>query len=89
MSFTILISRPPILFVALRDWLAGQLKLFDPKATTTPTTFVVRFAPSAAQLSKTHSRTPRRLWLAQRADCFVAESAKAVTVWNSPARAEN
>jgi hypothetical protein len=89
MSAIILIARPPILFVALRDWLVGQLKLFGPKATTTLSTFVVRFAPTAAQLSKTHSRTRRRLWLVQRADCFVAEVTNAATVWSSPARAEN
>jgi hypothetical protein len=89
MAATILIAILAILIVVLHDGMVDQLKLFGSKVTTTPTAFVAHFAPSAAQLLKTHSWAGPQLWLAQRADGFVAESAKAVTVWNSQVRAEN
>jgi malonate transporter len=44
MASIILSALLPILFIAFLGWLAGRLALFGPKATTTLSTFVVRFA---------------------------------------------
>ncbi|HVJ54206.1 MAG TPA: AEC family transporter [Aliidongia sp.] len=44
MTSIILSALLPILFVAFLGWLAGRMALFGPQATTTLSTFVVRFA---------------------------------------------
>jgi malonate transporter len=57
MISTILSALLPILFAAFLGWLAGRMRLFGPDATTTLSTFVVRFAlPLSLFLAAAHTK---------------------------------